>query len=390
MVLQSKTYFKAKFALGYQLADPDECESFVDVVRDYRYSQAEVYFSWLDMASGRSSPATQQGCTDWTAQQRMEEELQATREMGIKLDLLFNANCYGGRAVSKHLENQVGSLLEHLESRVGGVDIVTTTSPFIARCVKTYFSKIETRATVNMRIDTSQAMAMMTDLFDSFYIQRDVQRNLKHLERLRSWSEQSKVKLGMLVNSGCLRNCPSQVFHDNLVAHESDLAETDNVTWNPILCRRKMQHRDFRSNLLKATWVRPEDLQHYASYAHVFKLATRMHASPRHVLDAYCSGHFKGNLADLVEPSFSQEFAPSILDNQHFPEDWFQQTSTCAGHCESCEYCDKALSQVIGEQSPQSDASVNDDLVPVAGMLSKYVEIHSSLSLPVLNDRGMF
>ena len=33
----------------------------------------------------------------------------------------------------------------------------------------------------------------------------------------------------MLANSGCLNFCAAQIFHDNLVAHESEVSETVNV-----------------------------------------------------------------------------------------------------------------------------------------------------------------
>ena len=55
------------------------------------------------------------------------------RAMGVRLDLLFNANCYGARAVSRALENEVLTLLAHLEDVAGGADTVTTTSLAVAR-----------------------------------------------------------------------------------------------------------------------------------------------------------------------------------------------------------------------------------------------------------------
>ena len=45
-----------KFAIGYQLADPDEGpESIVDLVADYREHVAEVYFPWAFLPSGRAA-----------------------------------------------------------------------------------------------------------------------------------------------------------------------------------------------------------------------------------------------------------------------------------------------------------------------------------------------
>ena len=81
-----------KFAVGYQLPEGEE-EPLVDIVRFYRDHIAEVYFSWLDQSSGRSSLINRRGMVNWSGQERMEQDLAAIRQMGVKLDLLFNANC---------------------------------------------------------------------------------------------------------------------------------------------------------------------------------------------------------------------------------------------------------------------------------------------------------
>ena len=166
-----------RFAVGYQLADPAE-ESFVDVVADYRDAIGEVYFPWSNQPAGRAALGQSRGYIDWSAQARQEKELRALKDMGVKLDLLFNANCYGGRAVSQALENQVISILDYLEDVVGGVEIVTTTSLAVARTVKREFPDVEVRASVNMRLGTSQAMEHVAGLFDSYHVQRDYHRRL--------------------------------------------------------------------------------------------------------------------------------------------------------------------------------------------------------------------
>ncbi len=337
-----------KFAVGYQLFEGDGEEPCLDWIREYSQDLEEVYFPWADIPSGRAPLATRRGCTDWSAQRRLEADLREIRGLGLKLDLLLNANCLGGRAISQHLENQTGSLLNYLEDAVGGINIVTTASPFIARTVKKHFPKIETRASVNMRLGTTQAMGAAADLFDGFYVQRDYNRDLEHLARLKSWGDQREKKLLMLANSGCLRFCPGQTFHDNLVAHEAEVDEMRNVEdWNPHVCRRLFRDRQNWPAILQATWVRPEDLHHYEDLFPVVKLATRMHSHPRLVVHAYTRRRHYGNLLDLFEPGYSSEFMPYIIDNQRFPDDWFERSSACQDECMDCDYCRRVLQQVL-------------------------------------------
>ena len=111
-----------RLAVGYQLPDEDE-PPFADLIADYREHIAELYFPWLNMPSGRSPISVREGFTDWEAQAKLEEDLRACRKLGIRLDLLLNANCYGALSLSQELENYTLSVIEHL-GEVAGLDLV--------------------------------------------------------------------------------------------------------------------------------------------------------------------------------------------------------------------------------------------------------------------------
>jgi collagenase-like PrtC family protease len=340
-----------KFAVGYQLPDADD--SIVEIVRDHCGCVSEVYFAWPHHASGRSALTGHDGRPDREVERQLESDLLELRRAGVKLDLLFNANCYGARAVSRQLESEVISLLAHLEDLVGGVEVVTTTSPAVARTVKRNFPAVDVRASVNMRIGTIQAMEYVSGLFDSFYVQRDFNRDLEHIRRVKSWADSRGKGLCLLANSGCLRFCPGQTFHDNLVAHEAEVSRQANIEdWNPLVCWRLLRDRGNWAEVLKATWIRPEDLHNYEGLFPTVKLATRMHSRPRMVVAAYAAGRHHGNLLDLLEPGFGPAFAPHILDNDAFPADWFERTSTCQGRCESCDYCRRTMDEVLVAMAP--------------------------------------
>ena len=336
-----------KFAVGFQLYDLGE-EPFSEIVRTYQDRISEVFFAWQDTPSGRSGIATRHGYTDWTAQSRTEEELRAIRDMGIKLDILFNGNCYGEYALSEKLANNVISILRHLEETVGGVEIVTTASPAIAHTVKKHFPDMEVRASVNMKIGTVKGMEYLSGLFDSFHVQRDYNRDLDHLRMLKQWADGAGKKLVMLANSGCFIHCSGQIFHDNLVAHEAQICEVANLKdFTPYVCWNALKNRENWPMLLQNTWVRPEDLHHYEDLFDTVKLATRMHARPGMVIDAYCRGKFYGNTLDLCEPGFGRAIAPYIINNMAFPEDWFEKTTGCDKQCHQCGYCKSVLEKVL-------------------------------------------
>ena len=199
-----------------------------------------------------------------------------------------------------------------------------------------------------MRIGTTQAMGYVGELFDSFYLQRDLQRDFSHVSQIHDWCIRHGKKLCLLVNSGCLRFCPGQTFHDNLIAHSAKAEELQNITdWNPHLCWNLYQNREKFAEILKSTWIRPEDLHLYEGLADTVKLATRQHSHPRMVIGAYADQCYRGNLLDLLEPGFSSLFEPCYIDNAAFPTEWASQTSHCSQDCEACRYCDGVLEQVL-------------------------------------------
>ena len=107
-------------------------------------------------------------------------------------------------------------------SVAGGLEIITTSSIAIAWIFKKHFPSVEVRASVNMKIGSPESMGYVSELFDSFHLQRDVQRNIRHAKDVKKWCKANGKKLCILANSGCLYCCPGQLFHDNLVAHDSE------------------------------------------------------------------------------------------------------------------------------------------------------------------------
>lgn len=337
-----------KFAVGYQLPDEGE-ERFPEIVAAFRDRIEEVYFPWLDMPSGRSPMTSQEGLVDWEGQAQLEADLKAIKEMGVKLDLLLNASCYGRLGFSRSLANRICSVIDHLQT-IAGLDVVTTMSPMIASTVQKHFPDVDIRASVNMRLGTVKAFAYVKDLFDSFCMQREYNRDLQRVGELKQWCDANGKGLTMLVNSGCLNFCAVQTFHDNLVSHEVEVSETIPADeQGPAMCWRFYENRENWPAFLQNSWIRPEDISRYTPYVSVMKLATRMHASPRRVIDAYCRGTFPGNLPDLLEPGHGPLFAPSIIDNTRFPADWFERTTSCDKKCHRCSYCASVLKEVLVE-----------------------------------------
>lgn len=333
-----------KLSVGYQYS---EKFSFSKIVSDYAQSIEEVYFPWVDAASGRSMIGGYDGYFDYGLQNILIGELKKIKELGIKLDLLYNANCYGEDAMSEVLRGKVYSVIDFLDDNGIKVDVITTTSPAIACMVKEQYPEIELKASINMKISTVKGMQYVAHLFDSFCVAKECNRDIEKLKMLKAWAQENGKKITILANSGCMRDCSGQIFHDNMVAHEYEISKQKNINFLPYMCWQYLKDKANYPAVLQNTWIRPEDIDNYEGLVDTVKLATRAHQLPGMVIGAYARRMYSGNLLDLFEPGFGPAFAPYAIDSSKIPEDFWQKTVSCNKDCTKCNYCKTVLDKAI-------------------------------------------
>jgi collagenase-like PrtC family protease len=327
-----------RFSVGYQALT--DGRTFAGMLAPHRPAVAEVYFAWPEEPSGRTPLHD-------ADRARLLADLADLRRMGLQLNLLFNAACYGADAASRRLEERVGAVLAAVAAAVGPPESVTTLSPAVAFVVRRAFPSVRVRASVNLRLGSVAALRQSADLFDGFCVWRDANRDLVLLKALRAWADANGKTMSLLANSGCLRACPGQAFHDNLVAHEAEVRGRPAIEgFTPFACWRYLADPAHHQAVLQATWIRPEDLGRYAGLVETVKLATRAHPRPGQVLRAYGEGRFDGNLLDLLEPGHGHLLGGRILDNRRFPEDWAEHAAVCAADGD-CARCGEILERVL-------------------------------------------
>ena len=297
------------FSVGLQNGN----DAFLEKIIAHRSRVHEVYFSFGDIPNGRSSQLLSETRSPWEMQAWQLGALGRLHEAGISLNLLFNANCYGKDSQSRAFFHKIGDVIDFVSSHFG-LASVTTTSPLIAKFVKSNFEGMEVRASVNMEIGTPEGMEYLAEWFDGYYMKREYNRDFATVERLWKWSVDNGKRLYFLANSGCLNFCSAHVFHDNLVAHEGEIAQMDNAYQFTGVCREFLKNESNYPRLYERTnFVRPEDIPLYEKYFVAAKLATRVHRSPSAVLDSYVRGKYAGDLLRLLEPEHS--IYPYVLEN---------------------------------------------------------------------------
>ena len=298
-----------KFMVGLSQSDL----GFTDCIIGHKPHIYEVYFSWGDFPNGRNRQTESQTDTPWALQDRQRAALKKLSDNGIPLNLLLNANCYGRDSQSRAFFEKIGMTIDDIIETYG-LQSVTTTSPLIAKFVKNNFKGLDVRASVNMEIGTVQGMAYIAPYFDSYYVKRELNRSLDKIKELRDWAEANGKKLYLLANSGCLNDCSARNFHDNLVAHESEIARMDNAYDFHGVCHAYLKDTRHYQTLIEHTnFVRPEDIHQYEPYVEAVKLATRVHKNPREVLQSYVRAKYSGDILRLLEPAHS--IYPYVIEN---------------------------------------------------------------------------
>jgi len=366
--MNSEQNNRTKFAVGHFLTeDPDNPATFAELARRFAPRLREVYFPWPGFSNARSKIYDKPD-----DEERIATDLKYCRAHGMKLDILANATCYGEESFSEEQHAHITGIIRKLDKMGLYPEIVTTTSPYIAKLFKQEFPDIEVRASVNMRLRNTLALEYLAPLFDSYYICRDVQRDLPTFRKMADWCNDHGKKLCMLANSGCVRNCPWQVFHESLLSHRFSKSFQEMADQNiDLVCNALfVSHHLFE--FLRCTWIRPEDVHVFEPYLETIKLSTREARFPLEIAEAYVSGSYDGNLVRLMDPYHAYSFRPNRVDNKSFPADWITSgiAGKCADNCSHCGKCEQIMKQVlkydVDQNARADDFAINKNLIFLA------------------------
>ncbi len=183
-----------------------------------------------------------------------------------------------------------------------GVRRLTVSTPYLLERIKATFPEFHIKAGIYAQIDTAQRARFWQDLgadaltLESFSINRD-------FETLRAIRKAVRCELQLIANHPCLPNCAMQPSHQNGFAHSSNGSRRLFIDYCFLNCTQK--RLEDPSMLIKAGWIRPEDVGFYESlgYEH-FKLLERGIPSAELLkrVEAYRERRSTENLAELILP----------------------------------------------------------------------------------------
>lgn len=283
----------------------------------------------------------------------LEDHIAQCRTKGIGFLYVMNGSCGGNREFTAQGQRWLAERLGWLADV--GAEGVVVTNPYVIEMVKRRYPELRVSLSSIVNLDSLDRALFYERLgVDTIYLPEYLNRNFS---LLRAFRKKLRCDLVPIVNLGCLVHCPLRDYHANFISHSSESLDRGcYLDYSLAKCTQIKSASPVE--LIKAPWIRPEDLARYEEmgFAH-FKLAGREKGREwvLRAAAAYAARKYDGKLNDLVigfdgiEPF--GEF-PIYLDNLRLDGfiDSFPKRD-CRLGCDGCSYCEDwlALASSVGK-----------------------------------------
>ncbi|MHA2397940.1 MAG: U32 family peptidase [Promethearchaeota archaeon] len=318
------------------------------------------------------------------SEEGIAEYIGAVHNNNMKFSYLLNAPCLSNMEYEPNFHQK---LIEHLQwiSDIGA-DYVIVTIPFLMQIIKEQFPNLKIRVSTISHVNSVNRAKFYESLgADEITPSIMINRDFKTLKKIL---KAVKCKIVPLLTDGCLYQCPFRHYHYNLLGHSSQGEHQlgGNYIDSCILNCSAIKFSN-KEEVVKARWIRPEDLSHYEEIGiDTFKIAGRRMSTEWIIraVKAFSSRKYEGNLVDIIQGftmSIGIEKDPTskfrqtvdtepksklIIDNTKLDGfiDFFK-TQDCISMCDECNYCTNWAEKAVffdKEQAPKYVESIKDYL----------------------------
>ena len=260
----------------------------------------------------------------------------------IEFNYTLNASHLFNREFSADGAGEIISFLHKLYE--GGIRALTVALPSLMELVRSTGLDFKIKASCICQI-TSAIKAGAYKKMGAYRIVPDesLNRDFAHLKRIQ---KEFGDGVEVIANQICDQNCIYRMFHYNMISGDPQGAVNE-VSTNFYEQRCLAQQLRSLDNVLKLSWIRPEDLHYYEAIGirhfklqgrHTFKYG----GDPVRTAECYFKGSHDGNLMDLLT-MFAQTTSFKVhIDNKKlegFLKPFVEKDHFCRRDCSSCGYC---------------------------------------------------
>jgi len=323
-----------KFSIGY-----NHDIKLLDLLGSYKDNIESFYFTipLQYLRSGRRIPQENSYLHE------IPEIIKKCNSLNLRSQLLLNATCGGEHGLEKKFFKKIINYIEKLKSL--GLNSVIVTNPIYISKIKEHVAGIQVESSVNCYVKTLAHALYLKDLgVDILTVDRDINRDLPLIKEIKN---KTGLKIKILLNEGCLGNCPFRNIHYNHLSHNvpGPGRLIDNI-FPDRFCINIFSKKP--AKVLSIPFIPPEVLPYYAQIADYYKLSTRVFSTSRieSCLKAYINQDFNGNLLDLLDCpglSYFNLINYALLKKNNL----FGKMTECDNNCGNCHYCNKLMKDAV-------------------------------------------
>lgn len=189
----------------------------------------------------------------------IEEQVQAARELGIAFVYVMNATCTANRELTEAGRFELLQRFEWL-SEIGAGGVVLS-NPFVMDLLRHWYPQLELHVSVLAEVNSVNVARYYRDHgADVIHLSPDINRSIPLLRRIR---EAVDCRLSVLVNEGCVFECPLRHAHALAMSHSAEsMADGSYADYCYYAC--SYWKGSDPVELIRAPWIRPQDLDTYA------------------------------------------------------------------------------------------------------------------------------
>lgn len=186
------------------------------------------------------------------------EFVQRAKKLGIKFLYVMNATCMGNHEMSE--EGRWDYLQRCQWILDAGFAGITLANPYVMEMTRRHFPELELHVSLLTGVDEARKAEFFANMGATLiHLDPIVARDFR---RLRSIRRAVDCKLSLVVNEGCVLQCPLREYHTNVISHSRESIEGQyHVDYCYYNCAG--QKIADPAELLRMPWVRPEDIGLY-------------------------------------------------------------------------------------------------------------------------------
>ncbi len=280
---------------------------------------------------------------------RLEHYVDYSREKGIDFNYTLNASYMGNKEFTDEGITAISRFLATLHGI--GVGSLTVTLPSLIEVIEMLPFDFKIKgSTIYQVTNVNKALELKELGVERIVVDESVNRDFLTLKGIRDAVGEN---LEVIVNSICIKDCSYRLFHYNQIAGDSiAVAGGCSNSYYPHKCLVRRYRNP--GNLLKLTWVRPEDINYYTDIGiRYFKLQGRprvLKGDPVRAVEAYFKEDYHGDLFELLNmfapvSSFTVPMDNKKLDGyiNHF----YKNPGCCRQNCSACRFCETFAKRCI-------------------------------------------